>query len=250
MSLKVSHLTHTCSYRDGSLQHSPACKPSCTYSAASCTACAKHKQHACSCRVTTAGTNARSQNAQVLYDRWVLDVPKLLDLAAIYGPDNAKLLQQLLQQVSACLLACSTRCTCIAVPLHAVHGIQCTTHDFQCTVCTCSSLPRHVQLHSVQSVVQMQRSVCCAWVLQHVTCTQKPEPAWCNTQVFKVQPQYGRDLWDTGPTLTSNLQDVQQTCQQASDGMKTDTMNGRLLTGLSGMVNTTLLCLFFLKAFK
>lgn len=54
--------------------------------------------------MSTAGT--RSQNAQVLYDRWVLDVPKLFDLAAIYGPDNAKLLQQLLQQVSHELMAC------------------------------------------------------------------------------------------------------------------------------------------------
>lgn len=37
----------------------------------------------------------------MLYDRWVLDVPKLLDLAAIYGPDNATLMQQLMQQVLA-----------------------------------------------------------------------------------------------------------------------------------------------------
>lgn len=51
------------------------------------------------CRVTTAGSNASSQRAQLLYDKWVLDVPKLLDLAALYGPDNAGLVQQLMQQV-------------------------------------------------------------------------------------------------------------------------------------------------------
>ncbi|KAL0032304.1 hypothetical protein WJX79_003738 [Trebouxia sp. C0005] len=119
--------------------------------------------------VTTAGTSASSQNAQTLYDRWVLDVPKLLDLAAIYGPDNAKLLQQLLQQV------------------------------------------------------------------------------------FKVQPLYARDVWDTGPALISNLQDVQQTCQQASDGLKQDGQELRLLTGLSDGVQymkdlcITLCC--FLQAY-
>ncbi|DBB14005.1 TPA: hypothetical protein ACH3X3_000976 [Trebouxia sp. C0006] len=119
--------------------------------------------------ITTAGTSARSQNAQILYDRWVLDVPKLLDLAAIYGPDNAKLLQQLLQQV------------------------------------------------------------------------------------FKVQPLYARDVWDTGPTLTSNLQDVLQTCQQASDGLKQDGRNTRLLTGLSdGVQYMRDLCMtlcYFLQAY-
>lgn len=119
--------------------------------------------------ITTAGTSARSQNAQILYDRWLLDVPKLLDLAAIYGSDNAKLLQQLLQQV------------------------------------------------------------------------------------FKVQPQYARDVWDTGPTLTSNLQDVQETCQQAADGLKQDGRNARLLTGLSdGVQYMRDLCMtlcYFLQAY-
>lgn len=51
------------------------------------------------CRVNTAGSNASSQRAQLLYDKWVLDVPKLLDLAAIYAPDHAGLVQQLMQQV-------------------------------------------------------------------------------------------------------------------------------------------------------
>jgi len=60
-------------------------------------------------------------------------------------------------------------------------------------------------------------------------------PTGALLQVFKVQPLYARDVWDTGPTLTTNLQDVQQTCQQASDGLKQDAKNGRLLTGLSGM---------------
>ena len=51
------------------------------------------------CRLTTTGTTSGSQHAQMLYDKWILDVPKLLDLAAIYGPDNTLLLQKLLQQV-------------------------------------------------------------------------------------------------------------------------------------------------------
>ena len=55
------------------------------------------------------------------------------------------------------------------------------------------------------------------------------------SQVFKVQPQYAKDLWETGSTLSSNLHDVQQTCQQASDGLRQDGSSARLLTGLSGM---------------
>lgn len=53
-------------------------------------------------------------------------------------------------------------------------------------------------------------------------------------QVFKVQPAYARDLWDTGPALATNLQDVQLTCKQASDGMRRDSTSAQLLGGLSG----------------
>lgn len=53
-------------------------------------------------------------------------------------------------------------------------------------------------------------------------------------QVFKVQPAYARDLWDTGPALATNLQDVQLTCKQAADGMRRDSSNAQLLGGLSG----------------
>lgn len=53
-------------------------------------------------------------------------------------------------------------------------------------------------------------------------------------QVFKVQPAYARDLWDTGPALATNLQDVQLTCIQAADGMRRDSSNAQLLGGLSG----------------
>ena len=53
----------------------------------------------CASRLNTAGLNGTSQRSKMLYDRWVLDVPKLLDLTAIYGPDNAGLVQQLMQQV-------------------------------------------------------------------------------------------------------------------------------------------------------
>ena len=49
--------------------------------------------------MNTAGSSASSHHSQLLYDKWVLDVPKLLDMAAIYGPDNAPLVQQLMQQV-------------------------------------------------------------------------------------------------------------------------------------------------------
>ena len=56
-------------------------------------------------------------------------------------------------------------------------------------------------------------------------------------QVFKVQPEYARDVWDTGPALATNLQDVQQTCRQAADGLRRDSSNAQLLAGLSGKAN-------------
>lgn len=64
----------------------------------------------CKCRVNTAGSNASSQRGQLLYDKWVLDIPKLLDLAAIYGPDNAALVQQLMQQVQKHLCQLQLHC--------------------------------------------------------------------------------------------------------------------------------------------
>lgn len=70
------------------------------------------------CRVHTAGSNASSR-AQLLYDKWVLDVPKLLDLAAIYGPDNAPLVQQLMSQVLGRFAVC---CNCICVPTISLHA--------------------------------------------------------------------------------------------------------------------------------
>ncbi|KAL3156739.1 hypothetical protein ABBQ38_001014 [Trebouxia sp. C0009 RCD-2024] len=120
-------------------------------------------------RVNTAGSHVSSQRAQLLYDKWVLDVPKLLDLAAIYGPDNAVLVQQLMQQV------------------------------------------------------------------------------------FKVQPEYARDLWDTGPALATNLQDVEQTCKQAAEGLSKDSSNAQLLSGLSdGVQYLRDMCItlcYFLQAY-
>lgn len=41
----------------------------------------------------------QTEQAKQLYDRWLLDVPKLLDIAALYGPDNPELTRQLLTKV-------------------------------------------------------------------------------------------------------------------------------------------------------
>ena len=35
----------------------------------------------------------------MLYDKWLLDIPKLLDIAVLYGRDNPALIQQLMRQV-------------------------------------------------------------------------------------------------------------------------------------------------------
>ncbi|KAK9909048.1 hypothetical protein WJX75_006462 [Coccomyxa subellipsoidea] len=45
------------------------------------------------------GGPVQTEQAKQLYDRWLLDVPKLLDIAALYGPDNPELTRQLLTKV-------------------------------------------------------------------------------------------------------------------------------------------------------
>ena len=59
--------------------------------------------HGCHCyRVTLEakpGLPAPVRQAAVLYDLWLLDVPKLLDLAALYGTGSPKLVHRLMQQV-------------------------------------------------------------------------------------------------------------------------------------------------------
>ena len=67
-----------------------------------------HAEHvlSASCRVTVEdGGPGAKQQATMLYDLWLLDVPKLMDLAVLYGQDNATLLLQFMQQVSGRLLA-------------------------------------------------------------------------------------------------------------------------------------------------
>ena len=45
------------------------------------------------------GAPSDTERARLLYDRWLLDVPKLLDVAAIYGPANPRIVSQLLCSV-------------------------------------------------------------------------------------------------------------------------------------------------------
>lgn len=99
---QFSYLTPSCSSPKESLQHTFVCKlqPAVVSSFSHLLAAVLDGEVACcKCRVSTAGSNASFQRSQLLYDKWVLDIPKLLDLAAIYGPDNAALVQQLMQQV-------------------------------------------------------------------------------------------------------------------------------------------------------
>lgn len=35
----------------------------------------------------------------MLYNRWLVDVPKMMDLAVLYAPGNSQLVQQLLHQL-------------------------------------------------------------------------------------------------------------------------------------------------------
>jgi uncharacterized protein YaaW (UPF0174 family) len=42
---------------------------------------------------------ARQEQADLLYRKWLLDVPKLLDIAALYALDNLEMTQQLMIKV-------------------------------------------------------------------------------------------------------------------------------------------------------
>ena len=46
------------------------------------------------------GGPAREEQVALLYNDWLLDVPKLLDIAVLYGRDNTALVQQLMQKVT------------------------------------------------------------------------------------------------------------------------------------------------------
>ncbi len=52
--------------------------------------------------VTEEGAPPQTQQAQLVYDRWMLDVPKLLDVAALYGPDNLQLTREFMSKVNLC----------------------------------------------------------------------------------------------------------------------------------------------------
>ncbi len=41
-----------------------------------------------------------AQRASILYDTWLLDIPKLMDIAVLYGAANRQLTSTLLRQVS------------------------------------------------------------------------------------------------------------------------------------------------------
>ncbi|CAL8461773.1 g1304 [Coccomyxa elongata] len=49
--------------------------------------------------VTEEGAPPQTQQAQLVYDRWMLDVPKLLDIAALYGTDNLQLTREFMSKV-------------------------------------------------------------------------------------------------------------------------------------------------------
>lgn len=47
------------------------------------------------------GGPGKQEQAAFLYNDWLLDMPKLLDIAVLYGRDNPQLVQQLMLKVMA-----------------------------------------------------------------------------------------------------------------------------------------------------
>lgn len=70
------------------------------------------------------GAPPDSERARCLYDRWLLDVPKVLDVAALYGPSNPRLVGQWMRDlfalqpqyegdVQVCVMCCVYLCICV-----------------------------------------------------------------------------------------------------------------------------------------
>ena len=59
------------------------------------------------------GAPPAQERAGLVYDGWLLDVPKLLDLAALYGPSNPQLLRRLVSAVRRSLHAEGERRPCV-----------------------------------------------------------------------------------------------------------------------------------------
>ena len=58
----------------------------------------------CHYRVTVdPGGPPNPEQAELLYGRCLLDVPRLMDVAALYGPANPGLTSKFMQQVCACV---------------------------------------------------------------------------------------------------------------------------------------------------
>lgn len=61
----------------------------------------KQQQHKSSAAAATTQPPppTRSQVSDLLYNKWLLDVPKMLDLAVLYAPGSSQLVQELLHQL-------------------------------------------------------------------------------------------------------------------------------------------------------
>ena len=52
---------------------------------------------------TSKGGPTAQEQAQLLYNRWIVDVPKVMDVAALYGRANPDLTRRFMQQARAML---------------------------------------------------------------------------------------------------------------------------------------------------
>ena len=56
-----------------------------------------------------AGVPSASERADLVYNNWLIDIPMLMDVAVLYGRDNATLAKQLISQVALKALLASMR---------------------------------------------------------------------------------------------------------------------------------------------
>lgn len=87
----------------------------------------------------------------------------------------------------------------------------------------------------VHSQEQGCRMTCSATsTVTHAQYMSFQRPECCCAQAFRTQPLYGRDLWEIGPALAANLQDVQTSCKEAASRLKQNSTDASTLSGLVG----------------
>lgn len=172
--------------------------------------------------------------AELLYDRWLVDVPKLMDLAVLYAPGSSQLVAQLLQQ----LLMLQPKYAQVGSWLRPT-----ACHSSLCVVCSasCASL-LVLQSAEAHAACRQQRQVWCCTTAKVVGSSRDPclclSASLCmpNTAIDLLHPQQqqlltlcagpgcrvacvsaAQDLYSLSTALTGNLHELLESVKHLSN---------------------------------